>query len=229
MFSRGIELTTKGDFASALGAFRSSLQAIPLICLRTQEQLEQINQLVARLLEYITAIRIELERKRLLALGGTEHVIRITELSCFMTLCAMDNAHKFLAFRNAMQSNYKAQNFITAAHFTKLILDLEATGIFQGKQDVIAQHKKYLLAFQAKGTNAHKLDFNKSLNAEIKQITEYLCLGSLAPLETTNSSQVVKCPLCQSVQSKKFEGQVCLTCELCTLGEDVVGLQLLIK
>ena len=51
-------------------------------------------------------MRIELERKRLLA-EDPENIIRITELSCYMTLCGLDNAHKFLVYRNAMQSNYK--------------------------------------------------------------------------------------------------------------------------
>lgn len=46
-----------------------------------------------------------------------------------MTLCAMDLAHKFLAFKNAMNNNYKMQNFITAASFARLILDLEPTGV----------------------------------------------------------------------------------------------------
>ena len=51
-------------------------------------------------------MRIELERKRLLA-ENPDDVARITELSCSMTLCGLDNAHKFLVYRNAMQSNYK--------------------------------------------------------------------------------------------------------------------------
>lgn len=55
-----------------------------------------------------------------------------------MTLCGLDNAHKFLVYRNAMQSNYKIQNFITAAHFARLVLELEPTGVFAQKADVIA-------------------------------------------------------------------------------------------
>ena len=46
-----------------------------------------------------------------------------------MTLCAMDLGHKFLAFKNAMNFNYKVQNFITAASFARLILELEPTGV----------------------------------------------------------------------------------------------------
>ena len=60
--------------------------------------------------------------------GSTDNV-RMTELSCYMALCGMDTAHKFLAYKNAMNNNYKMQNFITAAHFAKMILDLEPTGV----------------------------------------------------------------------------------------------------
>lgn len=70
------------------------------------QSLQEVQSLMARQLEYITAIRIQLERKRLQA-GGKDEVLRTTELSCYMTLCKMDNAHKFLAYRDAMQSNYK--------------------------------------------------------------------------------------------------------------------------
>jgi hypothetical protein len=46
-----------------------------------------------------------------------------------MTLCAMDLGHKFLAYKNAMNNNYKMNNFITAANFARLILELEPTGV----------------------------------------------------------------------------------------------------
>lgn len=83
-------------------------------------------------------MRIELERKRLVAVANADDTVRITELSCYMTLCGMDNAlHKFLAFKNAMQCNYKVQNFITAAHFARLVLDLEPKGIFASKPEVV--------------------------------------------------------------------------------------------
>lgn len=46
-----------------------------------------------------------------------------------MTLCGMETPHKFLAYKNAFNINYKAQNFLTAAHFARLIVDLEPTGV----------------------------------------------------------------------------------------------------
>ena len=104
-------------------------------------------------------MRIELERRRVLAATPDEKV-RITELSCYMTLCGMDNVHKYLAYKNAMQCCYKIKNFITAAHFCRLVLDLEPTGIFAGRPEVIQQHKKYYAGFQQAGTNEVKLNFN---------------------------------------------------------------------
>jgi hypothetical protein len=43
-----------------------------------------------------------------------------------MTICKMHPSHKFLALKNAMNLCYKAQNFITAAHLARSILDLES-------------------------------------------------------------------------------------------------------
>jgi len=146
MYSKGIEHTTKGAFDAALVAFRQCLQLVPLIVVSSDAMLKAVEQLVKRLVEYITAMRIEIERKNLVS-KGSEDIKRITELSCYMTLCGMDNAHKFLAYKNAMNGNYKIKNFISAAHFARLVLDLEETGKFQLKPEVIATHKKYFKAF----------------------------------------------------------------------------------
>jgi len=35
--------------------------------------------------------------------------------------------HKFLAYKSAF--NYKANNFITASHFARLVIDLESSGV----------------------------------------------------------------------------------------------------
>ena len=173
-------------------------------------------------------MRIELERKKLVA-AKSEDNVRIIELSCYMTLCGMDNAHKFLAFRNAMNTNYKASNFITAAHFARQVLDLEPTGIFNSKPEQITQHKKYFNAFTQKGTNAEKLDFNQNLNAELKEVNGYLCLGTLRPLQDNRIQTTVKCPLCGSISSKDESEKICQTCELCTLGEEVIGMNITVE
>jgi hypothetical protein len=107
MFTKGTDLTTKGEFTGAIHAFRQCLQCVPLLVISSEQAEKDLQALIKRLVEYITAMRIELERKKLVA-AGSQDTVRVTELSCYMTLCGMDNAlHKFLAYKNAMQCNYK--------------------------------------------------------------------------------------------------------------------------
>jgi hypothetical protein len=46
-----------------------------------------------------------------------------------MSMCGMEIAHKFLAYKNAMNTTYKLENHITAAHFARQVLELEPTGV----------------------------------------------------------------------------------------------------
>jgi len=68
------------------------------------------------------------------------------------------------------------------------------------------------------------------LNADLKNITGYFCAGDLVPLEDNRAIAVVKCPLDGSVFNKaKYNGKVCPVCGLCHLGEDVMGLNLMVE
>lgn len=80
-------------------------------------------------------MRIETERKKVLAANNDP--VRVCELACLMSLCAMENAHKFLAFKNAFTLLYKMGNFITAAHFARQIVSLEQFGIFESKPEIV--------------------------------------------------------------------------------------------
>ena len=55
--------------------------------------------------------------------------MRQLELACIFTLCGMKTEHKFLAYKSAFTLNYKANNFITASHFARQVIDLEPTGV----------------------------------------------------------------------------------------------------
>lgn len=185
--------------------------------------------LITRTVEYITAIRCELERKRLVAEDPESNKVRIAELACYMTLCGMESGHKFLACKVAMNLCYKMENNVTAAHFARAILDLEPTGIFANKPETINQFRKYYNAFSQKGTNAHKLQFNPQDTAAIVNLSEagYICAGSLTILEDSRAVATVKCPLCGSVCARPaFADKICETCQLCHLGKDVMGLSI---
>lgn len=91
--------------------------------------------------------------------------------------------------------------------------------------------KKYYQAFQAKGTNALKLDFDPSLNSQLQSINGYLDVATLTPLADSRPVATLKCPLCLSIYQKGSEttGRICDTCQLCKLGEDAVGLNNLVE
>ena len=72
-------------------------------------------------------MRLELERQELRKNNGD--LVRQLELACIFTLCGMKTEHKFLAYKSAFTLNYKANNFITAAHFARQVIDLESSGV----------------------------------------------------------------------------------------------------
>jgi len=199
-----------------------------MLAVTQQSELKQVQSQIKKLVEYITAMRIEIERRKLSAANGD--VTRICELACVMTLCNMEHAHKFLVMKSAFQLLYKNGNFITAAHFARQIVSLEQFGTFEGKPDIVPQYKKYFQACQQKGTNALKLKFDPNDSVQVSDITAYLCAGSLSQLEDNRSVSTVKCPLCGSVYSKAgYSGRVCETCSLCQLGADSMGLNIMLE
>lgn len=102
--------------------------------------MKEVQKIILDAREYIMAMRIEIERKKLMLsvyiiphsyfhIQSPSETVRITELSCYMSLCGMEAAHKFLAYKNSLNNSYKMNNFITAAHFAKLVLEMEGTGV----------------------------------------------------------------------------------------------------
>lgn len=185
----------------------------------------QVN--IKKLVEYITATRIEIERRKLAA--ANQDQTRISELACYMTLCSLEHAHKFLALKSAFTVLYKNGNFITAAHFARQIVSMEQYGIFDSKPEIVQQYKKYFQACQTKGTNALKLKFDPNDSVQVTDITSYLDCGSMAPLEDNRSVNTVKCPLTGAIYAKSYKNKVCETCQLVELGVDALGLNVMLE
>lgn len=76
------------------------------MALNNPKDFKEVQTLIRKISEYIMAMRIELERKKVVAQSNAENP-RAIELCCYMTLCAMESAHKFLAYKTAMNNNYK--------------------------------------------------------------------------------------------------------------------------
>jgi len=132
------------------------------LAVSSAEEKKNVTNLMVQIVEYITACRCEIDRKTLVAQTtadpslGPKNSVRIAELACYMTMCGLENAHKYHVLKSAMTITYKIGNNVTAAHFARAIIDLESTGIFAGmKPDPLIQIKQYYQSFTKKGTNAH--------------------------------------------------------------------------
>ena len=113
----GIDATTKGDFAQSLAIFRSLIQAATLVAVYSDQEAKKVKDMIRLATEYVTAMRLELERQELRKNNGD--IVRQLELACIFTLCGMKTEHKFLAYKSAFTLNYKNNNFITASHFAR--------------------------------------------------------------------------------------------------------------
>jgi len=63
--AQGIDLTTKGDFVASLTVFRSIIQAATMIAAFTDKEVQKVKTLIGQAVEYVTAMRIELQRQDL--------------------------------------------------------------------------------------------------------------------------------------------------------------------
>lgn len=108
-----------GSFAEAKDLFMAILHAIPLVVVEKRTEVAEVKELLTICREYVTAVRLELERK--------EHkgdVVRMTELSAYLTHCRLQPMHLLLGLNLAMTCAYKAENFINAASFARRLLEM---------------------------------------------------------------------------------------------------------
>lgn len=60
-------MTTKGEFSESLKVFREALRSVSMTALSSQQEVNKLQITIKKLVEYITAMRLEIERKKLVA------------------------------------------------------------------------------------------------------------------------------------------------------------------
>lgn len=116
----------RGKFAEALTAWRSILQKLLMVVASTEEQEEEIKELVTTAREYIIGLTLETERRKLVA-EDPDKVARSLELAAYFTHCKLQPAHVQLALRSAMNVFHKAGNSATAGVFARRLIDSNPT------------------------------------------------------------------------------------------------------
>lgn len=134
----------------------------------------------------------------------------------------MEERYRILSLKNAIRICYKVNNFITAAHLCKYMLEFKGViyhiFIFYKAltADLATQYEKYYNQLQEKGTNLLKLEFDSTKVALVDEAAGYLCSQNLVPLK--NPIDCLKCPYDLSTYEKAFDGNLCPICELSKIG-----------
>jgi len=71
--NKGIDLMTAYDLGNCLKAFTSCIQMVPLLAITTAEQKVLVAAQIVKIVEYLTAVRCEMERKKLVAEDPQAH------------------------------------------------------------------------------------------------------------------------------------------------------------
>lgn len=206
------KFTTEGNFQEAKSRFQQILWTIPFIIIRDAQD-QDINQLTRICLDYILALRCELEKKE---------QNRIMELSAYMSLFNMQTPHRVLALRQAMTVAYKAKNYVYSGYFAKKLIRLIEGNQNAAKPEQLQNAKKVLQSCEQFGTNESKIDLDEGWLYDEEFAVKFDC-HTLAYIQDTKTA--VKCPFCHARYSKDRTDKICDICQIAMVGQQVLGLK----
>jgi coatomer protein complex subunit alpha (xenin) len=199
-----------GKFNDARACFLSILHKIPLCVVNNRAEANEVKEMLDVSREYVTALRIKA------ALSEVSGPARSTELSAYFTHCNLQPSHLLLALRSAMGTAFKHKNFIVAASFARRLLELpDMTS--ERNAELRVKVSKVLQKSEQMARNEHELKYNDAMSF-------VLDCATFSPIYSNEGS--VKCSYCGSAykEGTDMEHKVCLTCTMCKVGENTIGL-----
>lgn len=219
LLNKGYDAVSNFEMTEAQKAFRDVLHfALFAICSSAEEE-KAIKDIIYICTEYIYLTKISLLAEDVKDKDKTKYC----DLVCLMSVCKLEvNEHKFLIYKKAKNCCKSIKNFITGLGFIKKMLSLEneVVNVFGTKE--FDKCRQELISYQTIATNQHQLDFN--INETLPHIRSFYDPKSLKRVNV--NEKVLVCPLCNAVSAGERKGEVCDVCNLCTLGEEVIGLKL---
>lgn len=218
LLTKGYELVSEFEMGEALKVFQDILKySIFFIATDSDEEAK------AKTIIKISREYIYLTKFSLIADSFKEKdKVKYCNTVCLMSLCQLElSEHKFLIYKKAKYCCKSIKNFITAIHFVKKMLGLEKE-LYSVFEKELNKNKEELDLFQKIGTNQHQLEFDPN------EINEISSAYTSIKLEKVNLNEsVINCPLCSSIERKSAKNSTCGICDLCVLGESIIGLKLL--
>lgn len=231
---RGYDAMRGNKLEDGLVIFRRILQTIFVNAVTSEAEVEEAKKLITSASEYVTAMLVELSRRRL---GSPDEVNanpallkRSLELSAYFTIPKIEVPHRQLALFNAMNLANRSKNYSSALSFANRIL---ANGAGAGRITenvsplsiccVSIVNMKILQAKKVKAVcerNPHD-----SVEIEYDQFAEFeICAASQTPIYSGTPFE--ECAFDGSKYHSKYKGTVCVVCEVCEVGKHGSGLKL---
>ena len=221
MLDNGYDTISNFEMAEGLKIFRDILKYTIFFIATNEDEEKKIKEIISICSEYIYLTKISLLSDNV----KDENKVKYCELICLMSICKLESSeHKFLIYKKAKYCCKNIKNFITGLYFIKKMLSFEnELGNVFGKE--FSKIKQEIDVFQQIGTNQNQINFDT--NENLPNIRGFYTAKDFKRIGTTE--KVLTCPLCGSVESMEEKGNICETCNLCTLGEEVIGFKLMDK
>ncbi|XP_069697001.1 coatomer subunit alpha-like isoform X2 [Periplaneta americana] len=204
------QLTTAGKFSEAIEKLHALVISIPLLVLKTRQEITEAQQLLIICREYILGLKMETARKELPKVT-LEDQKQLCEMAAYLTHCKLQPVHLILSLRTALNLFFKLKNYKTAASFAQRLLE-------QGPRQEVAQQARMILqACDRNPVDAHQLQYDGHNPFS-------LCGRTYRPIYRGKPEE--KCPLCGVSYMPQFKGTVCAICLVAEVGKDTVGLRI---
>lgn len=201
----GYETVTGGKFGDAQRIFQSILTTAVFAVVETQQQTNDVRDVISIAREYTAALNVELARKE------ATNPVTALELACYFTHFKLQPLHLTLCLGQAMNVAYKAGNLKSAANLARRMLEQDPS------QERAEKARKVILAVEAKGaTEALKMDYD-----DRNPFT--LCSVSKRPMYR-GTVEPVRCSYCFAQAHPQFKGQQCPVCMVARIGGEASGM-----
>ena len=221
MLNNGYACISNFEMQEAMKIFRDVLKYAIFFVATNEDEEKELKNIISICAEYIYLTKISLLADEV----KDKDKIKYCELFCLMSICKLESdEHKFLIYRRAKYCCKNIKNFITALYFIKKMSPLESTLGNSFKKEFI-KIKEEIDLFQKIGTNKQQINFDT--NENLPCIKEFYSANELKRIGL--NEKIITCPLCNSAELISHKGKVCGTCNLATLGEEVIGFKVLEK
>lgn len=210
-----LSYATKAKIIETIETAKTMIRELVLARAETDEDIVQIEQYKAKLLNYCLAFRAKLESD----IEGDEN--RKTELCLIMCLSDLEPVHQALILQLVINTLYKLRNYVFAAYAVKKLLRVADEDANAVKGDIIQKMKKILATCEQKGTNASGFEFKESylFDKDMHSKIEY------SELRFMSKAELIACNYDLSHYKPERRGELSQFSEFCEIGYTGLGVK----